>query len=426
MMLVFATLSSVVSVSIMILLLDRVAAFSHQHHRHVLPKFTPKVVSFLSASSSSLDNLPAPFNSELHGKTLVSIQDVINAHQSASQTTNNNNDPKVIFVDASWYHRPDPTTNQFRTPALEYTQGPRLPSARYIDIDSVATTHELFPLDNPTKLPHMFPPPHLFGVAMDAYNIRNEDHVVIYAKRGAVFTPRMWFLFVSMGHDENRVHLMQGSLEDYVDKMMEVAGEGHCVEEHSLIESCSEEGAVGWEMFYEEKYAEYFEDGVLNVEKLYNAYATSTPRYKVSVTQASHICDKEEVLDAINSNLKSMESNSNDDANETIILDTRGSSFAKGHMPSAIHLPYAQLVDPNNSLILKPTSEIKQMLDDRGVDYLNPNKKIILSCGSGVSVCHGYLALKQLGREMSEENTRIYDGSWTEWREYQELPKVTS
>ena len=81
---------------------------------------------------------------------------------------------------------------------------------------------------------------------------------------------------------------------------------------------------------------------------------------------------------------------------------------------------------PNNSLILKPASEIEQMLDDRGVDYLNPNKKIILSCGSGVSVCHGYLALKQLGREMSEENTRIYDGSWTEWREYPELPKVTS
>ncbi len=109
-----------------------------------------------------------------------------------------------------------------------------------------------------------------------------------------------------------------------------------------------------------------------------------------------------------------MESNRNDDANETIILDTRGSSS------------YAQLVVPNNSLILMPTSEIKQMLKDRGVDYLNLTKKIILSCGSGVSVCHGYLALKQLGREMSEENVRIYDGSWTEWREYPELPKVTS
>ena len=426
---VFTVISSLVA---MPLLVRAAAAFSHHHYRHVLSsRFTPQVMSslFLSASSSSSLDDDLPFSSELYGKTLVSIQDVLTAQQSAQTTfTNNANNPKVIFVDASWYHRPDPTTNQFRIPSAEYIHGPRLPSARYIDIDSVATTHELFPHDNPNQLPHMFPPPFLFGVAMDAYNIQNEDHVVIYAKRGAVFTPRMWFLFVSMGHDENRVHLMQGSLEDYVENVnMGVGGDGQSfVEEHSLADS-SDGNEAKMERYYEEEYTTYFDDGVLNVKRLYNAYVGMTPRYKVSVSQASHICNKEEVLDAINSNLKSMESSSNGaDDNETIILDTRGSSYAKGHMPSAIHLPYAQLVDPNNSLILKSTSEIKQMFDDRGIDYLNPNKKIILSCGSGVSVCHGYLALKQLGREMSEENTRIYDGSWTEWREYPDLPKVTS
>jgi thiosulfate/3-mercaptopyruvate sulfurtransferase len=66
------------------------------------------------------------------------------------------------------------------------------------------------------------------------------------------------------------------------------------------------------------------------------------------------------------------------------------------------------------------------MFEERGIDYLNPNKKIILSCGSGVSVCHGYLAMKQLGRDMTEENTRIYDGSWTEWKDDPTLPKVTT
>lgn len=399
----------------LLLLFCRAAAFGLQYRQ----RLTPKVNSFLlSSSSSSVDD--SPFHS-LHGKTLVSIQDCVAAQKIV---TNSKSDPKLIFVDASWYHRPDPITKLFRIPSSEYIHGPRLPSARYIDIDSVATSHEIFPKENPNKLPHMFPPPHLFGVVMDAYNVRNDDHIVIYAKRGALFTPRMWFLFLSMGH--SRVHLMQGSLEDY----MEIGG---VVEEYSLADvihdGSTKEGAEIREKYYEEEYTQYFDDGVLNVPRLYSEYAESTPRYKVSVSQASHICGKDEVLDAINANLKSMESKKNgnqDDNDTTIILDTRGSSYAKGHMPTSIHLPYAQLVDPNNALILKPISEIKQVFEDRGIDYLNPNKKIILSCGSGVSVCHAYLALKQLGREMSEETLRIYDGSWTEWKTFPDLPKVTS
>ena len=40
------------------------------------------------------------------------------------------------------------------------------------------------------------------------------------------------------------------------------------------------------------------------------------------------------------------------------------------------------------------------------------------------SVCHGYLALKELGRNMTEENTKMYDGSWTEWSQEEDLPKI--
>jgi len=40
------------------------------------------------------------------------------------------------------------------------------------------------------------------------------------------------------------------------------------------------------------------------------------------------------------------------------------------------------------------------------------------------SVCHGYLALKELGRNITEENTKMYDGSWTEWSKEETLPKI--
>ena len=98
----------------------------------------------LSTSSNNINNNDFHNISQLYGKTLVSIQDCISAyadeqyHQKPQDATTNNNKtppPKVVFVDASWYHRPDPITNQLRSPSQEYIKGPRLPHARYIDID---------------------------------------------------------------------------------------------------------------------------------------------------------------------------------------------------------------------------------------------------------------------------------------------------
>jgi thiosulfate/3-mercaptopyruvate sulfurtransferase len=350
---------------------------------------------------------------QLHGKTLLSVQECIDVYQHHCTKPSEQTTSRPIFIDASWYHRPDPVTQTLRNPIHEYQMGPRLPSAHYLDIDAIATTYELFPMDNPLQLPHMMPPPLLFEMAMDAYHIRKEDHVIIYARRGAVFTPRTWFLFIAMGHDENRVHLMQGSLEDW----MESGGE---VELHSLIGVDAVNGDA-------EKH-NCFDDGVLNVTKLFHISQNKSTKYQVNTSRATHICDKQEVLEAVNQYLANERSPKNKPASENkmIILDTRGSGYnQKGHMPSAIHLPYRSLVNPLNPLQLLPKEKLRNLFVERGIDYLDPHTKIILSCGSGVSVCHGYLALKLLGREVSEENTRIYDGSWKEWGRLEEdLPRV--
>ena len=346
----------------------------------------------------------APQDEQLHfpslyGKTLVSVQDCQEAYQLQQQSESK----ELIFIDASWYHRPDPVTNIMRNPIKEFQEGPRIPNAQYLDIDELATTYDLFPGENPLKLPHMMPPPTLFGMAMDAYGIRNNNHVIIYAKRGAVFTPRTWFLFLSMGHDLSKVHLMQGSLEDW----MESGGD---VETNSLLNDHNKTA--------EGDYSNCFECGILNVPKLHSFYNKADSVYQLDIPRAAHICNKKEVLRAVNNCIAEDKS--------TIILDTRGSGYSqKGHMPSAIHLPYRELLNPSNLLQLKSISELHTVFSERSINYQDPNQKIILSCGSGVSVCHGFLAMKILGREITEENTRIYDGSWKEWgRLDDKLPRV--
>ena len=106
----------------------------------------------------------------------------------------------------------------------------------------------------------------------------------------------------------------------------------------------------------------------------------------------------------------------------TVIIDTRGSLYTqKGHIPSAIHIPYRSLINPLNQLQLISKSELHKIFTQKDIDYQDPNLKIFLSCGSGVSVCHVFLAVMMLGRL---NNTRIYHGSWKEWSKIEDLPII--
>ena len=112
-----------------------------------------------------------------------------------------------------------------------------------------------------------------------------------------------------------------------------------------------------------------------------------------------------------------------------VIIDTRGSSFAKGHIPGAIHIPYSSLTEPGNSLRLKPRAELEAILNDRvGLETVErcrsegqDRRPILLTCGSAVSVCHMALVLLEFGFP----EPLIYDGSWNEWGSDPDTPKAT-
>jgi thiosulfate/3-mercaptopyruvate sulfurtransferase len=115
------------------------------------------------------------------------------------------------------------------------------------------------------------------------------------------------------------------------------------------------------------------------------------------------------------------------DEEDVILLDARppalyegqGPWIKPGHIPGAINLPWATLMDDKNKRLLKPDDEIKVVLDERGI---KPNRTIICSCGTGREATNEFLLFKWY---LGYPRVRIYEGSFTEWSSYPENPTVT-
>lgn len=110
------------------------------------------------------------------------------------------------------------------------------------------------------------------------------------------------------------------------------------------------------------------------------------------------------------------------------LLDARGrarfegsepdprAGVAAGHIPGAHNLPFAELYQPDGTL--KPREEIRRLFIAAGAD---PERPFVATCGSGVTANSLIFAARLLGNR----DTRLYDGSWSEWGADPATPKAT-
>lgn len=78
-----------------------------------------------------------------------------------------------------------------------------------------------------------------------------------------------------------------------------------------------------------------------------------------------------------------------------------------GHIPGAVNLPYAQLVDGSGRL--RPAAEVRAAVEAAAGGAVR-SAAVGAYCGSGVTAAHTVLALHTAGIDAS-----LYVGSWSEW-----------
>ncbi|WP_053368247.1 sulfurtransferase [Bacillus sp. FJAT-27245] len=80
----------------------------------------------------------------------------------------------------------------------------------------------------------------------------------------------------------------------------------------------------------------------------------------------------------------------------------------KGHIPSAVNKPWMHGLEEGH---YKSIEEQKKRFAD-----IDPEKQVVVYCGSGVTAVPNFLALKEAGYE----NVKLYLGSFSDWISYEE------
>ena len=197
--------------------------------------------------------------------------------------------------------------------------------------------------------------------------IKTNDVIVIYDDNGLCEASRLWWIL--QNYNYTNVRLLQGGIHAWKTKGGEVTKENPYIEKT-------------------------------------NFKLTSGPELKYNVS-------KSEVLKALD--------------HRTLILDTRstdefegkyqkkGASKA-GRIPNSVNIDWAEAIDYNGDRRFKSLEELEKLYSRLNISKDDP---LVVYCHSGVRSAHTFFVLTQL---LGYKNVKNYDGSWTEWSYFDDLP----
>jgi thiosulfate/3-mercaptopyruvate sulfurtransferase len=249
----------------------------------------------------------------------------------------------VTIIDASWHL---PTAK--RDAKAEFA-AKHIPGARFYDLDAGA--------DPTTTLPHMLPSAGKFAGDMAALGVSNQTHVIVYDSIGLFSAARLWWMLRSFGHD--KVSVLDGGLKKWEADgrvVSSVVAGSTSVSFEAQLDATKIQNLSG--------VAKALSSGSAQI-----ADARSGPRFRGEEPEPRP-------------------------------------GVRPGHMPGALNVHYASLLNADGTLKSKP--ELRAAFETAGINLAKP---IITSCGSGVTAAILILALEELGHR----DHALYDGSWAEW-----------
>ena len=228
-------------------------------------------------------------------------------------------------------------------------------NAYFFDIDKIS--------DIKTNLPHMLPSQRKFEKKVRSFGINQNSLIAAYDVKGIFSSPRVWWMFKYFGH--NNIFVLNGGLIKWLKEKKPVINKKTYFKKGNFISQLSKEFLV----------------------------------------------TKNEVLESINrKNSLTFDARHKDRFNGKVKEPRKG--LRCGHIPGSKNIFWGNLINRKGTLVSK--KKINNLFNKFPIK----NKKIITSCGSGITAC--ILSLSLLHGPKIQ--TSVYDGSWAEWGQNKKLP----
>ena len=252
------------------------------------------------------------------------------------------NDPDLIILDATI---PKVTSsNGSNSNEKKYLKG-----ARFFDIKKTFSDQE-------SEIPNMLPTPAHFEMECRKLGINKSSNIVVYDDLGIYSSPRVWWMFKTMGHANIKV--LDGGLP------------------------------------------EWLKSGYTTVSKPNDDYSLGNFESNFDINRVKD-------FNFIRSNINNK---------KALIIDARSSDRFQGLAPEpradlrtgnisgSINIPYTDVLEDGK---FKSIDKLKKVFSELN----NETRPLVFSCGSGITACIVSLASTSIVKNKNS----IYDGSWTEY-----------